>query len=163
MKGEVIMADQYIEDTKKRYRKDRTRFNDVQDKIKELNNEAEELHSMISAYSRILRNALGTDAVRRLDEEIDSINNKNSGISSKAVNQALREFDPIEPTITDDILSLVKRSGEGGITAGEVISELEQKGIGAEKRNTIYGTLSRLKTMKRVNKVGDKFFATKAS
>jgi hypothetical protein len=158
------MVDRYIADTEQRYRKAHTRLNEIETQTKALTDEAQQITSLLNAYSRILRDALGTDAVRALNEEIDSaVVPKTEGATADFESAQIRlRTEQAKPSITEAILAAIERKGEHGITSGEIISELQRQGVGPEKRDTIYGTLSRLKTMTRINKVGERFFSIRS-
>jgi hypothetical protein len=144
--------DSYIKETQRRYIEDSKRHNAIQGEIEKLRDEAQKLGGKLNAYSRILKDALGDEVVRKLDEEIETANNAGQSKVSMASSS-----NPI--SITNAILMAVKEGGSEGITAAQVINKVEELGFGPEKRNTIYGILSRLKTNMQIKKSGNHYSA----
>jgi hypothetical protein len=114
----------------------------------------------LGAYERILKDSLGHMAFKELHQELES------AINSSSVKKLDSHLDPSSEmntdalTVTDIILKVVRESGSNGMTAAQVFDAVQSFGIGKEKGSTVYGTLSRLNTSKRIKKVGKRYFST---
>ena len=95
--------DSYIKETQKRYIEDLKRFNSLKDEIERLQDEAHKLGGKLHAYSRILKDELGDEVVRKLDEEIHS--------ATKSHQSKARIESSEQPLSITNAIKVFERSG----------------------------------------------------
>lgn len=152
--------DSFTKETLQRYKIDLKKLKELEEKINESQNEASRLQNILGAYERILTHSLGHAAFKEIHQE--AISAIGSSSEAKLVSDIVShsETNSSDLTITDIILKVIGKSGSNGMTAAQVFEAAKPFGIGIEKRNTVYGTLSRLNTSKRIKKVGKRYFLT---
>jgi hypothetical protein len=152
--------DSFTRETIQRYKSDLKKLKELERKINAFQDEASRLLNILGAYERILKHSLGQEAFKEIHQEVISATTSSSEAKLASDNVSHSETNSSDLTITDIILKVIGNSGSSGITAAQVFEEAKPFGIGIEKRNTVYGTLSRLNTSKRIKKVGKRYFLT---
>lgn len=152
--------DQYTRETIQRFKSDWKRYDDLKNQIKELEREASRVGTRLGAYERILKDSIGGDAFNKLTRELESVSTSPSTTKQASYIDSVSDRNADDLSITDIILKAIVESGDKGMTAAQVFEAVQSVGIGIEKRNTVYGTLSRLNTSNRIKKVGKRYFST---
>lgn len=148
--------DSYIKETMERYRKDRKKHDAIQKEIEKLTDESNKLYGRMRAYLNLLRDALGEQAVRQLEQEFNA---ESDGDQDSTSIHGARELPNLEDaSITDIVLKVIAQSGEQGRSAAQIVDEVRPLGVGIEHRSTIYGTLSRLKSKGRIKMIGKRYY-----
>lgn len=153
------MMDQYTRETIQRYESDLKRYEEIREKIRELEHEINVLGSILGAYERIIKRSIGDTAFKELHQKVKSAINSSPASKQATHNDLNPETRVDDLSITDIILKVISESGDDGMTAAQVFSAIQSFGIGIERRNTVYGTLSRLNTGERIKKVGKRYFS----
>lgn len=154
------MMDQYTRETVQRYKNDLKKFKELDEQIKSSQAEANRILGRLNAYERILIDSLGHGAFQELHQELESTINSSSVKKLDDLEiGASPEVKVDDLTITDIILKVIEESGSSGVTAAHVFDAVQSFGISKEKRNTVYGTLSRLNTSRRIKKIGKRYFS----
>ncbi|MDT7808639.1 MAG: hypothetical protein QOJ70_2452 [Acidobacteriota bacterium] len=154
------MMDQYTKETIQRYKSDLKKFKELNVQIKTSQDEANRVLGRLNAYERIIKDSLGHAGFTELHQELEAAINASSGKKLDLNLDPSSEMGIDALTVTDIILKVVRESGSNGMTAAQVFDAVQSFGIGKEKGSTVYGTLSRLNTSKRIKKFGKRYFST---
>jgi hypothetical protein len=181
------MATDFLKQVQARLETAKARYNQIQRVRKELNDVSAVLASNIDAYQMILEShakygsvfenfadfmSKATQLQTRSDAMPEVVAESASATPSPVANESRQtesegpfELKPVESnggTARGDsvqaILEAVRKSGDKGMTAGEIHKHL--KGIGIEKNlNTLYSTVYKLKKRQKLRHEGERYYS----